>query len=73
MLAGTSRFRDRGVSSARSPAASLQRIKSESSSRNRLRYPDRFSAAVEHELRNSDFDAKTISVGIDAGYDSNEI
>lgn len=44
-----------------------------SSSRNRLRYPDRFSAAVEHELRNSDFDAKTISVGIDAGYDSNEI
>ena len=46
---------------------------SESSGRNSLRYPDRFSAVVEHELRNSDFDAKTISVGIDAGYDSDEI
>jgi hypothetical protein len=52
---------------------SLYRLKSESSGGNRLRYADRFSAAVEHELRNSDFDAKIISVGMDAGYDNNEI
>jgi hypothetical protein len=31
-----------------------------------LRYPDRFSKAIENELRNSDFDARIISVGIDA-------
>jgi hypothetical protein len=45
----------------------------ESSSGNRLRYADRYSAAVELELRNSDFDAKIISGGMDAGYDNNEI
>jgi hypothetical protein len=32
----------------------------------RHRYADRFSQTIEHELRNSDFDAKIISVGIDA-------
>lgn len=32
----------------------------------RLRYADRFSEAIEHELRNSDSDARIISVGIEA-------
>jgi len=32
----------------------------------RHRYADAFSQTIEHELRNSDYDAKIISVGIDA-------
>jgi hypothetical protein len=52
---------------------SLYQLKSESSGRNRLRYADRFSEAIEHELRNSDFEARTISVDIDAGYGSDGI
>ena len=35
-------------------------LKSESCGRSRLRYADRFSKAVEHELRNRDFDTKII-------------
>lgn len=40
----------------------------------RHRYADTFSQTIEHELRNSDFDAKIISVGIDAwGCDTDRI
>ncbi|KAF3005680.1 hypothetical protein E8E13_004918 [Curvularia kusanoi] len=42
--------------------------------RTRLRYANQFSAAIEEELQHSDFDAKIVSIGIDAwGCDSDRI